>query len=278
MKKFTLTLMALLCFAGALIAQNHVTTLNGGEVLGIPGVFTNDGHSNVLCYNYDIDAYCIHDNDLTTVLLNVSSIFNTSDEIVYCYYTDFSSADGFSGYHSIPGEKILYFTQSLFNADNYYEYIIWSNSGWTISSSDGTIIQTINVDDGCQARRHPFIMKIDDNFFLGLIESNNETYDENMLVYRIDKVQGLTKIDMQLPISVFPTMPTREEQITVELGEGTNATEITVVNSLGQVVKRLPVEEGQCTVTIPARDLGSGLNVVNTRSNKGQGSCKIIVR
>ena len=52
---------------------------------------------------------------------------------------------------------------------------------------------------------------------------------------------------------------------------------VTVVNNLGQVVKRIPVEEGQRTVTFPARDL-RGLNVVNTRSNKGQGSCKIIVK
>lgn len=83
---------------------------------------------------------------------------------------------------------------------------------------------------------------------------------------------------MQLPISVFPTMPAREEQITVELGEGTNATEITVVNSLGQVVKRVSVEEGQRTVIIPANELGSGLNVVNARNGQSQGSCKIIVR
>jgi hypothetical protein len=73
-------------------------------------------------------------------------------------------------------------------------------------------------------------------------------------------------------------MPTREQQITVELGEGNNARVITVVNELGQVVKRVPVEEGQREVTIPARELNSGLNVVNTRTKQGQGSCKIIVQ
>ena len=99
-----------------------------------------------------------------------------------------------------------------------------------------------------------------------------------MLIYRIDQTTGITKIETPLPISVFPTMPTREQQITVELGEDTNVNEITVVNSLGQVVKHLPLEEGQRTVTIPANELGSGLNVVNARNGQGQGSCKIIVR
>ena len=73
-------------------------------------------------------------------------------------------------------------------------------------------------------------------------------------------------------------MPTCDQQITVELGEGNNAKEVTVVNSLGQVIKRVPMEEGQRQITIPAQELNSGLNVVNTRTQQGQGSCKIIVR
>ena len=73
-------------------------------------------------------------------------------------------------------------------------------------------------------------------------------------------------------------MADRSQQITVELGEGNNAKEITVVNSSGQVVKRVPMEEGQREITISARELGTGLNVVNTRTEQGSGSCKIIVR
>ena len=99
-----------------------------------------------------------------------------------------------------------------------------------------------------------------------------------MLIYRIDQTTGLTKVDAQLPITVFPTMPKRDQQITVQFGEGNNVKEVTVVNSFGQVVKRVPVEDGQREITIPASDLGTGLNVVNTRTEQGQGNCKIIVR
>ena len=79
-------------------------------------------------------------------------------------------------------------------------------------------------------------------------------------------------------MTAFPTMPSRDQQITVELGEGNNAREITVVNELGQVVKHVPVQDGQREVVIPARDLSTGLNVLSARTKQGKGSCKIIVR
>lgn len=234
------------------------------------------GHSNVCCSNSE--GLFILDNDFTTVLLNPFY----DDEITRLYYTDFSSADLFSasGFQPYPCERPLYFTQSLFNSDDYYEYITLSDLGWTIKSTNGTTIQTIYPEDGYQTYWNSNIIRLDNNFYLGLIEieQGGSISSGKMLVYRIDQNHGLTKVDMGLPLSVFPTMPAREEQITVELGEGTNATEITVVNSLGQVVKRVPVEEGQRTVTIPAGELGSGLNVVNARNGQSQGSCKIIVR
>ena len=104
-----------------------------------------------------------------------------------------------------------------------------------------------------------------------------DDYREYQL-YLIQRGAGVVKVNEPLPISAFPTLLNREQQITVELGEGNNAKEITVVNSNGQVVKRVPVEEGQRTITIPANDLGRGLNVLNTRTDRGQGSCKIIVQ
>ena len=113
-------------------------------------------------------------------------------------------------------------------------------------------------------------------FYLLLGQREGENTD--ILIYRIDQTLGLTKVDVNLPFSVFPTLADRSQQIIVELGEGNNAKEITVVNSLGQVVKRVLIEDGQREVTIPAHELGDGLNVINTRTVQGNGSCKIIVQ
>ena len=188
-------------------------------------------------------------------------------------FYDFSNVNGF-------GNKVV-FTQNLFNSDDNFEYLWKGDDGLEIKTIVGNTlqtIQTINADEGYQWVGSPTIARIDDIYYLMLGAGPSWDVLREIVFYRIDQSQGLTKIDMQLPISVFPTMPTREQQITVELSEKNNASEITVVNSLGQVVKRVPVEEGQRTVTIPANELGSGLNVVNTRNGKGQGSCKIIVR
>ena len=121
------------------------------------------------------------------------------------------------------------------------------------------------------------IIKLDNKYYL-IISERNENYEFKEHLYLISQSQGLTKVETELPITVFPSIVNRSQQITVELGEGNNATEVTVINGLGQVIKRMPVQKGQRQVIIPAQDLNNGLNVVNTRTQQGQGSCKIIVR
>ena len=97
-------------------------------------------------------------------------------------------------------------------------------------------------------------------------------------MYLIDRSQGITKVESDSPLKAFPTLLTRDEDITVELEEGTFVHEITVVNSLGQEVKRIPIENDQRTVIIPANGLSHGLNILNARGNRGHSSCKVIVK
>lgn len=281
MKRFTLVLAVFLGFTVAMNAQTYVGSFDTREIIGIPGCFTNSGHSYISFCNFNEEAVYVYDNDLTTCLANI-----VSSEILEGYYYGLSNyidlSTGFYDFSNVNGfgNKVV-FTQNLFNSDDNFEYLWKGDDGLEIKTIVGNTlqtIQTINADEGYQWVGSPTIARIDDIYYLMLGAGPSWDVLREIVFYRIDQSQGLTKIDMQLPISVFPTMPTREQQITVELSEKNNASEITVVNSLGQVVKRVPVEEGQRTVTIPANELGSGLNVVNTRNGKGQGSCKIIVR
>lgn len=266
-------------FVANLNAQTYVTSFfNRGEtVFGIPGIFTNNGHTHMVkatVVDNQITNCTFYDNDFTTDFLNYDCDFDIND--ILLQFWDVTNLT--TNMMGNSGSFLFVFTQNLFNSDNHYEYIEAFETGWNIKSTNGSIVQTINAEEGFVGDHEGGIMKVDDIFYLILGEKSTDYTEAKTLVYRIDQPQGLTKIDMQLPISVFPTMPTREQQITVELGEDTNVNEITVVNSLGQVVKHLPLEEGQRTVTIPANELGSGLNVVNARNGQGQGSCKIIVR
>ena len=190
-----------------------------------------------------------------------------------------------SGFHNTSDHGLL-LTQTLFNSDSYFEFMELQNYEsnhyriLSIKSSNGTIIQSIQADEGYffADSRCAFIVKIENYIYLVLREMKADNETVKHVFYLIKKDQGLAKVDVDLPFSVFPTAPTRDQQITVELGEDIDAIEITIVNSLGQVIKSIPLEKGQREITIPASELGTGLNLINTRTQQGQGSCKIIVR
>lgn len=278
MKKLTLTLLVILGLSMAVNAQTYVGTMESLYLFGLPGLFTSNGHSNVLHVKEgSIKPYCfsIYENDFSTKVFDYEVTIEELNDIM-CYYINLSSADNTDSYESKA--NWLLFTQSLFNTDDNYEFIEQFDEGWNIKSVDGTIIQTINLEDGCSVSHFPIVFNLDEIFYLGLPEYSFSKDRQQMLIFRIDQSAGLTKVDVELPITVFPSLADKNQQITVELGESNNAKEITVVNGLGQVIKRIPVEEGQRQITIPAKEMNSGLNVVNTRTEQGQGSCKIIVQ
>ena len=307
MKKFTLFLAMLLCFGTALKAQTYVGEMNTNLEGFLPGYFTSSGHP----YVYDLTRDENHNRYITfyqsDFITPVTSIliddsFENAIEAEYVDLDNYTELDE------------LVFTQGLFNDDAFFEYFDserelvhfcdtqyyydewydeesgqwhdtllmyideWDGYRTTallVKSTNGSTIWTYKPETGTECYLEG-IMKFDNKFYM-LIREYGENYYEAIHLYLIKQGQGITKVEAPLPLKVFPTLLNRSQEVTVELGEGNNAKEVTVVNNLGQVVKRIPVEEGQRTVTFPARDL-RGLNVVNTRSNKGQGSCKIIVK
>ncbi|MBQ3709799.1 MAG: hypothetical protein II887_03760 [Bacteroidales bacterium] len=284
MKKHLLTAIAVLCLLTTVKAQNFINDFTGMYIGSIPGVFTTNGHPYLVAVA-DVGQLSVLDGNLN-LIANV-----TNDTYIFdAYYMDAdASAIAVSYFHNTLDHDLL-LTQNLYNSDDEFEFLEaqWISvseyssyiNGISIKSSNGATLQTIYSDEGWHFdnSRGAFVLKIDNNFYLVLREEQAGEENTKHVFYLIKQNQGLTQVDVDLPLSVFPTTPNRNQQITVELGEGNNATEITIVNSLGQVVKRVPIEEGQRTISIPARELGCGLNVVNAHGSQGQGSCKIIVR
>lgn len=265
MKKLTLTLMAILGFSMAMNAQTYVGDLEKDPFF-IPGAFTNNGHPYVIYVmsssgNEGYYNLSIYQSDFTTHVVDINNA-----------YLEFDIVDDYNKYYEIP------ITQSIFNSDDDFEYVQYDNNwqSFYIKSSNGSTLWTFNAQEGysCNCK----LLKLGDKYYLVVTERDGNFHVQSYHLYFISQIDGLTEVETELPISVFPNLINRGQQITVELGEGNNAKEITVVNSLGQVVKRVSVEEGQREVSIPTKDFGSGLNVVNTRTEQGQGSCKIIVR
>ena len=285
----------------AVNAQTYVCDLDGCdlEAFVIPGDFTNSGHPYITHITYSGDGhllnFSIYQSDLTTPVTTFNNVSYPG-----FYYIDY---DNLSEVHYIA------FTQTLFNDDAYFEYFDYEEETYTVydtigawydeeegvwyyeveeynqtyttainvKSANGSTIWTYRRPEGMLTCGLNFIFKLDNKYYM-CIYTYNENNENRYPLFIIKQNQGITEINNTPFITAFPTMPTRDQQITVDLGEGTNAHEITVVNGLGQELKRIPLEEGQRTVTIPARELGRGLNVLNARSDCNQGNCKIIVR
>ena len=281
MKKFASALIAILCFASASLNAQVYTDYFEGMYLGsIPGLFTTSGHPYLVAAA-GIGKLCVLDCEL-----NMIANVDNEERILEAYYMDADATSiTVSGFHNTSDHGLL-LTQTLFNSDSYFEFMELQNYEsnhyriLSIKSSNGTIIQSIQADEGYffADSRCAFIVKIENYIYLVLREMKADNETVKHVFYLIKKDHGLTEVDVDLPISVFPTVSNRDQQITVELGEDIDAIEITIVNSLGQVIKSIPLEKGQREITIPASELGTGLNLINTRTQQGQGSCKIIVR
>lgn len=222
----------------------------------------------------------------------------TAGEPWYCELYDFEN-------NGNTADLGFVLTQTLFNNDEKYEFIVptvtngemyvlssydydgngeddhrtvqyGKTSGFSIVSEDGTVLQTVTGD--CPENNdYGMILKINGKLYLGV-----EWYRDGMDYtdfYKIDpQASSITRMGTIEGVSVSPTIAESSQDITVELGEGSNAQEIVVVNAAGQTVKRISVSAGQRQVKFNAGSLGRGMNVVNTRGAKGMGSHKIIVK
>ena len=285
-----------LCFGAALKAQTYVGEFNTRIGGIIPGYFTSSGHPYILQWQWvgEDEYFCVLESDFFTHVTDFSPDNELFENIIDVDYVDWDA---------LNGEIELTFTQTLFNDDPFFEffekerdYTVHTDTIWEynyeedlpyylytwyewqtkvirIKSTNGSTVWEYRPEENSDCRVEA-ILKFDNKFYMILREENDRVRYQ---LYLIKQNQGVTKVETPSPLKVFPTLLDRSQQITVELGEGNNAKEVIVVNNMGQVVKQVPVEQGQRTVTFPAREL-RGLNVVHTRTSKGQGSCKIIVQ
>ena len=294
MKKYIIVLAAIFGLFTAAKAQTYIGDI-GEELIGtVPSYFSSTGHPYLLYYSSD-NTYSVYQSDFTTHLTDISFGDTEIEEL------EFVDLDIFAG------EIDIILTQNLFNDDDYFEYfeneeelITYYDTVWYwdydydslmyeahvyqgyqttsihVKSTNGSTVWSYSTGNGT-ACSFDALIKFDGKYYF-IVRTYDDNGDRVYRLYLISQTQGVSEVKTDFPMAAFPTMPTRDQQITVELGEGNNAREIIVVNELGQVVKHVPVQEGQHEVVISARDLSTGLNVLSARTKQGKGSCKIIVR
>ena len=252
-------------------------------------IYLTERQENDSTWSYEYDG-----NDLATI---------TPIEI---FYIDMSL--GMINYNSD-----FCFSQTLFNTTADYEYMVPVLSGTYSYEYDGedyyydwqndttiyytvhrrttrTKVQTINIKaangntvgsiqapDGFSfsAEGESVVIRMGNNWYIVFGVNSMTTEEEFYAWYRVDRQSQNINLMKTTPMRVYPNVVDRGQDITVELGDDMQATELEVVNTLGQNVKRVPVKPGQREVHIGTADLNRGMNFI---SSPKRGAVKIIVK
>lgn len=291
-------LIALLCTISATAQIQPINEFAQGTIYPIPSIFTIDGTPYV-----SIGTYSNNSSESSSHVMVLNEDLQLVDN--YTLYKGSYESGGYTRYvnniklsiynfnselpHSESSE--YYLTQTLFNNDNNFEYIkpvVEIQNGNTqythllIVSTNGTIIDTLDPFDSTYvfgtSNHQVWIMG--ENIYLITLQKQPGVNNSNRFVaYRIIReTSSIQMVNTDLPIIAYPSIVDSESVITIELGETNNASEITVINMMGQILKRIPITEGQRDIKIPAYYLDKGVNLLNTSTHKGSGSVKVIVQ
>ena len=218
--------------------------------------------------------------------LNLKKTITPSEEPIYLTVINLNNNSS---------DYTMYLTQTLFNDDEKYEYIVSvtkknqyggdCSAGLKIMSDDGSVLQTIMFPKNVEGYFDHNGLKL---FIIGsskyLEGGDYEDADGNeyMNLYKINKdAQDPSKVSIAtapMRVSVSPRMASRNQDINV-VAEGNGVREVIVTNAAGQVVYFTKVAAGKTNVKISSRCLSSGLNVVSVKGADGKSeNCKVIVK
>ena len=277
-KLFISTMMALACIgANAQIETTPLKTL-GEYLYGIDELFLYDaGTQYVVSVEYSEDRTAatmrVYDNEFNLKkTITPESVPSNLD----VHVLNENSAD-----------YTIYLTQTLFNDDEKFEYLIEPGSGTPtelkVVSEDGTVLQTLKYPAGVKVYRDEIdLFVVGSNKYLRIGVSVDENGNEYMNLYKINKdAKDPSKVSIAtapMRVSVSPRMASRNQDINV-VAEGNGVREVIVTNAAGQVVYSTKVAARENNVRISSRRLSSGLNVVSVKGADGkEENCKVIVK
>ena len=203
----------------------------------------------------------------------------------------------FDDYNGVDLENYVPVTQTLFDNDEQWEYIVenwehlngqdwYSIVSYSVVQEDGTVLFTTPDETDSQGNSlsigYLYLIKILGNYYLAAYYHSSVDEADNVgktVLFMINhQTQSIQRVDTELPFNVFPSIAERSQDIIIELGEGTNATEISVIDANGRVLNTISVQQGQREVKIPASTMGHSLNLLNVRERQRQATKKIIVK
>lgn len=307
--------------AAALALSANAFTINPPEYINTP-----EGSNSVLfdpevlptAYSYNMQAqlytnhyiegseheYIIYDHNLKEIKrlrINHNPTMPIDGKLGYNYadYTNLTDSN--------PHTKSLHFTQTLFNSDEHYEYIvpmhesqpieipyedpIYPIYGFKIVSTNGNVLASVEYPDDLRQSANfstvPDIYVSENNIVIVMStikKSDISSYTPipTYLAYNIDRSELGSTIQPKLTnriSGVSPTLITNNEPINIELGDIDTNCRIDIFNTNGAIVYSTTVTSGTSHITVPTYTLPRGVNIVHiSDGNSINKSTKVVVR
>lgn len=291
MKKILL-LMALAALALPGFAQTRVGEYDFDEDDFIPGCFTNGGSYQYFFNRQSDDAaervydsiWLINNNLQVVKTFSNRFLINNCSKL-FCFDMDELDREA---------EMYVPFTQSVFNNDDLWEFVVETGEDSTfyygelvylrptyqIVQENGNVLYSFawidEVPENAEATNHGSDMSMYLVRWNGIFYAVVDYYwtmdgerEGKTVLYRFNQsTQNIQRVGEDLPMRVFPTPAASNQEITVELGDNTTASEVEVLNTLGQTIQRVAVQPGQKEVKINTAKMGKGLHFVHSRNHK----------
>ena len=217
----------------------------------------------------------------------MGSIYDRMCELYYCDMDE----------NSFSSDEVFYLTQNLFNADDKYEYLVYSYESVVSSSSendrdsDGTIDQQIiyyvprATKLSCLSEDGHTLWQVDINGgeSCTIYRINGKYYIRaEGVFYLIDKEStGLKTVQNTAAMKVYPTLARPSDAITIELNVagGNTLRHLYISDAAGRIVDSRTVEAGKNSVSVDAGRFRSGMyNFTLEENGRIVDNGKIIVR
>ena len=242
-----------------------------GDWSVIPAQFDPEGKGYVESVTYEGDYY----NPISATF----DVYDVNMDKVKSFQVD--DAEDLVSLTLRPYDHGCFLTKKVFNDDDKYEYLLARETGFDIMQDDGTLVQSVRIDDIEETDGGDIdVINLGGTIYL-VVNIYGNNYEQTSYFYRVNKnATGINSAHAPLQlVKVMPRVAGPGESFTVELnGEGTAERNVTVTNSAGQTVWSKTVPAGQTSVNVSAARLGKGVNVVTVSGKDGNESCKVIVK
>ena len=225
--------------------------------------------------------------DVTRIVFHDTSNGINEDNRIFYTQTLFNSDEKYEYIQDVFGEYKTTVTERDRDGDGDTDYIETEYSGiqigFDVKNEDGDIVCSLRprLSEGYSVS-DLILLKIKGKIYLILESYKEDDYDaptEFSFFLITPGESSVQQVGEPIRTSVFPTMPRRDEMVTVELDDAADAQrEIVVTNAQGQTVYKQRVAQGEKRVQINSGRLSHGLNIVTVKGDNSQQSCKVIVR